>query len=141
MASKTKKASRNINYGERVGANVRGLRKLRRMTQNEVADAAGLSRATVAGLEGGKYESVELSTIGALAEALGVGEDELIRTSEPPDSATIENFRHSPWFAAVRPTAEEMTWLAHLPKSFWAPPLTSSPKALFELLEFRRRQL
>lgn len=40
------------------------------MTQHELADVSGVSRSSVAAIEGGKYRSARSSTLAALARAL-----------------------------------------------------------------------
>jgi transcriptional regulator with XRE-family HTH domain len=60
-----------------VGARVRRLREARGWSQQALAQAAGLSITVVALIEQGKREDPKLSTVAALARALGVGLDDL----------------------------------------------------------------
>lgn len=53
-------------------SNVERLRKQRGLTQAELAEAAGISRVSVADIESGRRDDVKLSTIKALAAALQV---------------------------------------------------------------------
>lgn len=53
-----------------IGENVRAARERRRLTQVELALLANLSRASVAGIEGGRYSSLHLTTLEALGRAL-----------------------------------------------------------------------
>ena len=59
---------------ERIGGRVATLRKLKGMTQEQLAQAAGLQRTHVSRIEAGKY-AVTLEVIQAIAEALGMTVD------------------------------------------------------------------
>ena len=59
---------------ERIGGRVATLRKLKGMTQEQLAQAAGLQRTHVSRIEAGKY-AVTLDVIQAIAEALGMTVD------------------------------------------------------------------
>ena len=59
---------------ERIGGRVATLRKLKGMTQEHLAQAAGLQRTHVNRIEAGKY-AVTLEVIQAIAEALGMTVD------------------------------------------------------------------
>ena len=59
---------------ERIGCRVATLRKLNGMTQEQLAQAAGLQRTHVNRIEAGKY-AVTLEVIQAIAEALGMTVD------------------------------------------------------------------
>ena len=59
---------------ERIGGRVATLRKLNGMTQEQLAQAAGLQRTHVNRIEAGKY-AVTLEVIQAIAEALGMTVD------------------------------------------------------------------
>lgn len=48
------------------------LRKKKGMTQEELAEKSGVSRATICSIENGKNKGVSASTLTKLAEALGV---------------------------------------------------------------------
>ncbi len=55
---------------KRVRINTRSLRKRRRLTQQQMARKARLSKTTISNLESGKQSKIELDTIGKLCEAL-----------------------------------------------------------------------
>jgi len=55
-----------------VSLRVRELRAARGMSQQKLADLAGLSRGTIADLERGESRGVDFSTLEKLATALGV---------------------------------------------------------------------
>lgn len=59
---------------ERIGGRVATLRKLKGMTQEQLAQTAGLQRTHVNRIEAGKY-AVTLEVIQAIAEALGMTVD------------------------------------------------------------------
>ena len=59
---------------ERIGSRVATLRKLKGMTQEQLAQAAGLQRTHVSRIEAGKY-AVTLDVIQAISEALGMTVD------------------------------------------------------------------
>lgn len=60
------------------GEVVRQSRILRRMSQQRLAEAAGLSIGQVSRIESGKIDSPHFSTIEKLSKALGIREDDLI---------------------------------------------------------------
>ena len=51
--------------------NLRRLRLEHGFSQQKLADAANVSRATIAGIEGGRYPGANTSTVVGLARALG----------------------------------------------------------------------
>ena len=59
---------------DRIGQRIATLRKLKGMTQEQLAQAAGLQRTHVNRIEAGKY-AVTLEVIQAIAEALGMTVD------------------------------------------------------------------
>ena len=64
---------------ERIGKRIAALRKLAGMSQEQLAERAGLQRTHISRIEAGKY-AVTLETIQAIAEALGMTVD-IIDTS------------------------------------------------------------
>lgn len=63
--------------GERVGYRIRELRENQGMTQLELAEKSGVSRATLWKLETGDFETTTTQTLGKIADALGVDVTEL----------------------------------------------------------------
>ena len=59
---------------ERIGQRIVLLRKQAKMSQEQLAQAAGLQRTHVGRIEGGKY-AVTLEVVQAIAEALGMTVD------------------------------------------------------------------
>lgn len=57
---------------------VKELRAAQGMTQEELATRAGIRRATLVALEGGKTQGVDFKTLEQLADALGVDAGYLI---------------------------------------------------------------
>ena len=64
---------------ERIGKRIAALRKLSGLSQEQLAERAGLQRTHVSRIEAGKY-AVTFETIQAIAEALGMTVD-IIDTS------------------------------------------------------------
>ena len=56
---------------ERIGQRVKALRLLADLSQDELAQRAGLQRTHIGRIEGGKY-AVNIETLQAIAEALGM---------------------------------------------------------------------
>ena len=59
---------------ERIGQRVKALRLLADLSQDELAQRAGLQRTHIGRIEGGKY-AVTLEVVQAIAEALGMTVD------------------------------------------------------------------
>lgn len=59
------------NLRERIGASIREARKMRGMSQEELADACGINRANISKIETGKYNST-LDIIEKICEKLGI---------------------------------------------------------------------
>ena len=69
MTAEQKQATR-----DRIGLRITSLRKSKGLTQEQLADMAGLQRTHVSRIEAGRY-AVTLETIEAIAEALGMTVD------------------------------------------------------------------
>jgi transcriptional regulator with XRE-family HTH domain len=67
-----------------IGERLKALRAAAGMSQQALAVAAGLSTSIVSQIEQGQKEDPRISTIQALAQALGVSVDELLKSSHPP---------------------------------------------------------
>lgn len=61
---------KNIDERKRIGRQLADIRRAKGMTQQEVADKAGLLRPHIARIEAGSF-SVGIDTLAAIAEALG----------------------------------------------------------------------
>jgi len=59
---------------DRIGLRIATLRKMQGLTQEQLADKAGIQRTHLSRIEAGKY-AVALETIQAIAEALGMTVD------------------------------------------------------------------
>jgi transcriptional regulator with XRE-family HTH domain len=70
----------------RFGCRLRELRKGRRLSQEQLADQAGIDRTYVSSCERGA-RNISLVNIGKLADALGVETSELLR---PPEECSAE---------------------------------------------------
>lgn len=73
-----------------VAGNVRRLRQARALSQAALAEAAGISRRMIVGIER-DGANVSLSTLDRLAAALGTSLAALIRAPDAPDSRRIES--------------------------------------------------
>ena len=58
----------------RIGQRVKALRLMAELSQDELAQRAGLQRTHIGRIEGGKY-AVNIETLQAIAEALGMSVD------------------------------------------------------------------
>jgi transcriptional regulator with XRE-family HTH domain len=63
---------------EKIGMRIKALREKRKLSQEELAGRAGLSRGYLARLETGRHEPT-LTTLGKLAKALKVKTAELLK--------------------------------------------------------------
>lgn len=61
---------KNMDVRKRIGRQLAEIRRAKGMTQQEVADKAGLLRPHIARIEAGSF-SVGIDTLAAIAEALG----------------------------------------------------------------------
>jgi len=74
------------------GEQIRKYRKAKKMTQDELAEAAGLHRVTLANYETGRKDNPSAENVAAIASALGVsilqlvGEESVSRTPELSDA-------------------------------------------------------
>lgn len=62
-----------------IGDNLKRLRRMNALTQEELAAKAGITAATLVRIERGQVEEPHVSTIRKLAHALGVEPRELVR--------------------------------------------------------------
>lgn len=68
------KEQRRQKVRDRIGLRIYTLRKMKELTQEQLADRAGIQRTHLGRIEAGKY-AVTLETIQAIAEALGMTVD------------------------------------------------------------------
>ena len=119
---------------------VKGRREELGVTQSELALKAGLSRSTIAAVEGAKYGNPDTSTLKALARALNlpqlvVAEMMLERGST---ATLVTEFESSPWFSAVSPTAVELEWVRALPDVLWEG-TKATPEDVADIIRWRRK--
>lgn len=121
-----------------VGTNLRRIREKLGLSQQELADRAGVNRVTIGELEVGIRDNPEVRTVEALAQALGVRPSELI---DPPVTMTpveplLREFIESPHAKVLDPplSEDEITWLRGLPGVVWIdlPPSLESFRLLIE---------
>lgn len=60
-----------------MGIHIKEKRIAAGMTQEDLAEKSGISRATICGIESGKVRSTTTKTVQAIAHALGVTMDQL----------------------------------------------------------------
>jgi transcriptional regulator with XRE-family HTH domain len=70
----------------KLGRRIAAMREFRDLTQQELADRAGLTQATIARIEKARKSRVQLDTIVAIAEALQVSMDHLLEGGQELDS-------------------------------------------------------
>jgi transcriptional regulator with XRE-family HTH domain len=92
--------------GEHLGRTLRRLRRLADLTQEELAERAGVSVDVVRQLEQGRKHSARLPTLHALANGLGVELTTLL--GDPPAVASGEN--DGPRFVAMRRAIMPVLW-------------------------------
>jgi hypothetical protein len=102
-----------------------------------------VSRATIAAIEGGRYQSQDSRTVQALAAALHVAVSRLMdaklrRLPTQPRAEVVRDFLASTWPQALRLQPSEIAWLDSLGFGFWEH-VGESPLAVAELLAWRRR--
>ena len=73
---------------EYVSQNVRAYRSLKGLSQQQLADLAGLSRRMVAGVESGQ-DNISLAKLSLIADALGVDFAQIIAAPEQQGQAVI----------------------------------------------------
>lgn len=73
-----------------VGDNVRHLRQLAGLSQQALADASGLSRRMIVGIESGEA-NISLSNLDRIAAALGISFSRLVRAPEAEDGTRIRS--------------------------------------------------
>ena len=74
--------------GEAIGCQLRRLRRLRGLTQEELADRANVSRDLVAKLEQGRRQTARITSLVSLASALDVELSALVKAVTPVKPAT-----------------------------------------------------
>jgi transcriptional regulator with XRE-family HTH domain len=74
--------SRPESFGERV----RRYREARQWSQRDLANASGVSQATIAKIETGILQRTLLDTVRGLAQAFQISLDELVETQEGHDT-------------------------------------------------------
>lgn len=88
---------------ESLARNLKGYRRLRGLSQEELAHRAEIDRSYMSAIERGRY-SASIDVLAKLAEALGLEVGDLFRT--PPDSAPEAKSRKP---KAAKPGADKKT--------------------------------
>jgi transcriptional regulator with XRE-family HTH domain len=100
-----------------LGRRLRALRKavVPKLTQDKLAEMAGLARITVAYLETGQSQTADTDTVVKLAAALQVRLEDLTGTgSSAPITNAVAAFSKSSWGDITKPTKGELDWLLSL---------------------------
>ncbi len=71
-----------------IGGGIAAVRRMRGMTQQQLADAIGLTRTSVANIEAGRQDT-GISTLLAIASALGIGADLLLGEGATAKGAAV----------------------------------------------------
>jgi transcriptional regulator with XRE-family HTH domain len=122
--------------------NVERLRAEQRLTKVQLADLAGVGRATLQRIVGGENPSA--STARKLADALGVAESDLwaqAAVTVPLIEPAIQGFIHSPWASVLRPplTEGDLQQLRKLAGAVWVN-VKPSDEVLYHLVLANRAQ-
>ncbi|GAA4439696.1 helix-turn-helix domain-containing protein [Phytohabitans houttuyneae] len=96
-----------------LGQRVRALRIAHGMTQQQLADRVGLSRASITNVEGGRQGDIGVVNLVALADALGTTIADLTGTAPLAVEA-------SPWLELARRVTESERVYRHLADEAWA---------------------
>ncbi|MCU4579611.1 XRE family transcriptional regulator [Acinetobacter gyllenbergii] len=88
---------------EYVGQNIRLFRTERQLSQQELADQAGVSRRTIAALETGQV-NISLAKLDAIATALAVDFKRLVSASDLNESAIVNSLAWQGQFPESRAT-------------------------------------
>lgn len=123
--------------------NLRRIRTERGLSQESLAARLGVTREQISHLERGKTRSPGADTIKRVADALGVAVADLLEEQlESADgSRLLDEFRASPYYTALRPTDEELQWLARVARDIGGLGIAPTPEALVGLLKARRGTL
>ena len=126
--------------------NLKRLRAAAELTQEQLAEKAGLARVTVAFIESGRTKDADGATLNKLARALNVDVSELLRVEgdvdtayveTDVDTAYVETFLASPWGQVTKPTDDELEWLRGISARSWVG-IDPVPEAVHHLIQARR---
>lgn len=126
-----------------LGSNIRRLREQARLTQVELARAAGVHPMTISRLERGARRLSDAVTIAAIARALGCAPGDLLEPmGQLPVEDAVRLLLESGLTGMLSPplSEQELAWLrTEIPGSFWvgAPP---TPAMLVLLIQAYRQR-
>ena len=126
-----------------IGERVAALRRTRNLTQEDLAEAAGISLRTVGDLERGKRERFSETTLVRIARALGVFAPELLNPkSRTPDKALDDAPEVQPVVVSKMPlNFEELLRFAHELDEYLIQVLRSHRDPDYDLLSIEYRDL
>lgn len=109
------------------------------LTQEELAERAGVSRETIAKLESGERKRAALSTLEAIAPILHVSVDFLRgEVHESPIEPQIQEYLRHEYAGIDKPTEEEIAWFRGKDSLFWRG-LPADPESLHKLILLHRK--
>ncbi len=129
---------RRMTKAKRAGERLRDARKKAHLTQQQLADKAGVVRMTIVRLEKGKQPGVNIATLRKIAAALGVRLLDLADIEESPIEPIVKEYLNSPYAQIDKPTDPEIEWISSQSQVFWGktPP---NPAAIHDLIEWSRK--
>jgi transcriptional regulator with XRE-family HTH domain len=110
------------------------------LSQQELADAANVSRPTIANIERGAAKNVTLEILRRLASALKVDTSDLIASETRDGKAFVESFLASDWAKVAKPTPDEIAWLRSLSEITWMGGTPTDETFYLMLDALRKRQ-
>ena len=109
------------------------------LTQQQLAELAGVSRESIAKLESGERKRAALSTLEAIAPILGVSVDYLSgkMQSSPVEPLIQEYLRHE--YAKIdKPTPKEIAWFREQNEVLWRG-MPADPETIHILIRLHRK--
>lgn len=139
MAKQTKHIGRRISP---LGLAIQQLRAERRLSQQKLADRAGISRSAIAKVVTGESDTMTIESAEKLAKVFDMTINELLDMRRAPDPRAFTDYLKSPWALLDKPTAALKERLRRKLRGAEleagdAPPI--DPKAVHELLEVLKR--
>jgi putative transcriptional regulator len=125
-----------------LGPNVASLRQEHGLSQQRLADEAGLSRATIAAIEGGRFASSDTSTLVRIARVFGIAPENASRLLSPnpkrgPMDPFVDEYEASDIAKEVKASASELAWLRSLPEVVFFG-MRPTPYTIARIIGFRR---
>jgi transcriptional regulator with XRE-family HTH domain len=81
--------ARRLQKKKQLGERVKELRQQLHLNQKEIAEASGVTQATISRLESGAVKQLKSHALSGLAKALGISVDHLLGKNEPQSLTTV----------------------------------------------------